>query len=126
MDPISRLELRQYTKDEYTEEELNKLDVSSDECDSEEEECVDILSTSPGIHHCSSPGPDDSDQSRIEEETTHNNFSIDRILGIQKERKKDEDKKDDKCIRPTPLPIIPRASKSKILIDLYIFNSYIL
>lgn len=102
MDAISRPELRHYSKDEYVEDELNKLDVSSDDCDSEEEECVDILSNSPGL--------DDSDQSRTEEDTGHhNNFSIDRILGIEKRRK--NERKDEKCVRPTPLPIMPRASE---------------
>lgn len=113
MDSISRLEVHQYTKNEYVEEELNKTD-SSDECDTEDEECVDILSTSPsGQHKCLSPGPEDSDHSRIDEEPTHNNFSIDRILGIQKDRKKEDGKcdKEDKYLQPNPLPIIPRASK---------------
>lgn len=99
MDPLTRLEIS------YP-EALHKL--SSSECSSEEDECVDVLSTSP--LQCPSPGAEspgpESDHSRTEEDTGHNNFSIDRILGI---KGKDEKKNN--------LPIIPRASEFN-----YIFN----
>lgn len=90
----------------------------SSECSSDSEECVDIIGTESGDDvlpitvRCSSPGIE-SDRSRTEEDTGHNNFSIDRILGIKK-KKNDEIHEKDERIQP----IIPRASKRHIIFGL--------
>lgn len=92
----------------------NSSDCSSDS----EESCVDIvgtesrdgLSRSPrgyGSPRTDCRSPDSDRGIRTEDDAGHNNFSIDRILGIK------EKKNEERRIQP----VIPRASKEHKFID---------
>lgn len=94
--------------------EVSAIVEESSECDSEEDECVDVLCESSNEDREQSSEHTLS-QSRLDEEIPHNNFSINRILGLQNEKKRghkyEDQERDGKCHRPTPISAIPRACR---------------